>query len=197
VSAILLIALPFDPFYILLSERPAGISSPMRADVARQPIVASRMLMLDGQTSLTITIRQPYKSGDDYACECEIVGLADVGVRTVMGVDSLQALLIAVVALQKQLEPYLNRLSWVTSDEGDIGLPHVMVFRNPLNDRLCQVLDAVLLRHEACWFRSLCRVAAHFATPPQAGVLARIWRVESRVHNAFDRSRLILTLRYT
>lgn len=66
-----------------------------------------------------------------------------------MGVDSLQALLIAVVALQKQLEPYLNRLSWITSDEGDIGLPHVMVFRSPLNDRLCQVLDVVLLRHEA------------------------------------------------
>ena len=121
----------------------------MSADVARQPIVASRVLMLDGQNSLTITIRQPYKSGDDYACECEIVGLADARVRTVMGVDSLQALLIAVVALQKQLEPYLNRLSWVTSDEGDIGLPHVMVFRNPLNDRLCQVLDVVLLRHEA------------------------------------------------
>jgi hypothetical protein len=114
------------------------------AGAAQQPIIASRELMLDGRKPVTIIIRRPYESGEDYACECEIVGLGVTRASTLMGVDSLQALLIAVVALQKQLRPYLSRLSWVASDEGDEGLPHVMVFRNPLNDRLCKVLDVVI-----------------------------------------------------
>jgi hypothetical protein len=120
----------------------------MSTGASQHAIIASRELKLDGEKSVTLAIREPYACGEDYACECQIVGLGDSKVTTLMGVDSLQALLIAVDALQKQLRPYLNRLSWIGSDEGDDGLPHVIVFRNPLNERLCQVLDVALLRHE-------------------------------------------------
>jgi hypothetical protein len=64
-----------------------------------------------------------------------------------MGVDSLQALLMAIVAIQKQLRSFRDRLSWEGSDAND-GLPHTMIFATPLNAPLCRQLDSIISTFE-------------------------------------------------
>jgi hypothetical protein len=113
-----------------------------------RPIVASRRLKLDRSRAVYIRIWPPYRAKRDYACMYEIRGLPEHKLGRVMGVDTLQALLLTIQAVQIQLRPYRSRLSWVGSGGGDDGLPRIMLFKNPLNELLCERLDGVLAEYE-------------------------------------------------
>lgn len=97
-----------------------------------RPIVASRVLRLDGKRPVSVRIWQPYRSSRDYVCQYEIRGLEEPKVGRALGVDTLQALLMTIAAIQNQLRVYRNRLSWAGSDDGDDGLPYAMVFASLL-----------------------------------------------------------------
>jgi hypothetical protein len=120
----------------------------MSHDSPKLAAFASRSLLLDGAKEVTICIRQPCKSGRDYDCEYEIHGLENVSVEPARGVDSLQALLIAIQALRHKLRPYRDRLTWDGSDTGD-GLPSVMFFESPMNERLGRIIAVAEKRNEA------------------------------------------------
>jgi hypothetical protein len=81
-------------------------------------------------------------------CQYEIRGLEEPKVGRALGVDTLQALLMTIAAIQNQLRVYRNRLSWAGSDDGDDGLPYAMVFASPLNTQLCEALDSAIGRFE-------------------------------------------------
>ncbi len=106
------------------------------------------MLGLDGKGRVSLRIWRPYRSSRDYVCQYEIRGLEEFKAGRVMGIDTLQALLMAIVAIQNQLRPYRNRLSWAGSDDADDGLPYVMLFASPVNKQLCEALDSALGRLE-------------------------------------------------
>jgi hypothetical protein len=114
----------------------------------KQKVVASRSLLLDGTSKVTIRIRRPYEAENDFACDYEIRGLGDLDCDPALGVDSLQALFLAVQAIRERLRPYLDRLSWL-GNENDDGFPSAMVFRDPLNVRLRQIIEIAERHHEA------------------------------------------------
>jgi hypothetical protein len=120
----------------------------MSYESASEAVFASRSLLLDGDKEVMICIKRPYKSGDDYDCEYEIHGLGNLSVEPARGVDSLQALLIAIQALRHKLRPYRGRLTWDGSDAND-GLPSVMFFESPMNERLGQIIAIAEKRNEA------------------------------------------------
>ncbi|HEY1428444.1 MAG TPA: hypothetical protein VGF18_02650 [Candidatus Tumulicola sp.] len=114
----------------------------------KQKVVAARSLLLDGISKVTIRIRRPLESGDDYECEFEIRGLGDVDIEPVRGVDSLQALFAALESIRRQLLPFRDRLSWMGSEATD-GLPSTMLFRDSSNERLLRVIEIAEKQHEA------------------------------------------------
>jgi hypothetical protein len=115
----------------------------------KQKVVASRSLLLDGTSKVTIRIRKPYESDDDnFVCDYEVRGLGELDCEPAVGVDSFQALFIAIEAVRYRLKPFLERLSWL-GNENDDGFPSAMVFRDPLNVRLRQIIEIAERHHEA------------------------------------------------
>ncbi|HEY3675671.1 MAG TPA: hypothetical protein VGK84_06725 [Candidatus Tumulicola sp.] len=119
----------------------------MSKQKSKQKVIASRSLLLDGSYKVTIRIRRPVKSGEDYDCEYEIKGLDDFDLQPARGVDAMQALLLAIQALRHHLRGYRGRLSWLGTEND--GLPASMVFRDALNESLCQVIEIAEKHHEA------------------------------------------------
>ncbi len=128
-----------------------------------RPIIARRQLKLKERNKtvrLVVRIRQPYREQRDYVCDYEIIGFAEPIRKSVFGDDSLQALLIAIAFIQKQLHPYRRQLSWLGSDSDD-GIPYVLLFENESNQRRSQLIDLMMERYEAeLAHRVLKRVAA-------------------------------------
>jgi hypothetical protein len=114
---------------------------------SKQKVIASRSLLLDGSYKVTIRIRRPAKSGEDYDCEYEIRGLEEFDLEPARGADALQALLLAIQGLRDRLRPYRGRLSWLGSE--DDGLPRSMIIRDQLNEHLCEVVEIAEKHHEA------------------------------------------------
>jgi hypothetical protein len=119
----------------------------MAKQKSKEKVIASRSLLLDGSYKVTIRIRRPFKSGEDYDCEYEIRGLDDVDLQPARGVDAMQALLLAIQGLRNHLRGYRGRLSWLGSQ--DDGLPRSMVIRDELNEHLCEVIEIAEKHHEA------------------------------------------------
>jgi hypothetical protein len=98
-------------------------------------LVATRTLMLrrpDGGTSeIIVLLGKPQRlpEHDDYYCPYQIKGAGDEKIRFMCGVDSFQALHLALSTLRVELE-VLNKglagqLKWECddSDSGDLGFP--------------------------------------------------------------------------
>jgi hypothetical protein len=119
----------------------------MSKQKSKEKVIAARSLLLDGSYKVTIRIRRPVKSGEDYDCEYEIRGLGEVDLQPAHGVDALQALLLAIQGLRDHLRPYRGRLSWLGVE--DDGLPRSMVIRDELNEQLCDVIEIAEKHHEA------------------------------------------------
>jgi hypothetical protein len=90
--------------------------------VIRKPVIARRRLKLKKRNktvTLVVRIRQPYLEKRDYVCDYEVIGFAEPIRESAFGVDSLQALLIAITFIQKRLRPYRHQLSWLGSESDD------------------------------------------------------------------------------
>ena len=94
-------------------------------------IIAIRKLTLSDQRTVTVRVGKPrrFRGGnDDYYCPYQILGLGDEVVRYAGGVDPVQALQLALVAIGADLgalkEAKTGTLSWAAgSTKGDFGFP--------------------------------------------------------------------------
>ena len=95
-------------------------------------LFASRTLQLNDKnlTHVTITIGKPQKfpDGQDYYCPYQIIGLGDEKINRCGGIDEIQALLLTLeqigVFLSNSEEYKQGNLSWLGSEEGNLGFPH-------------------------------------------------------------------------
>jgi hypothetical protein len=87
-------------------------------------VIAERQLTLKSDSTpdkeVRVVVGKPTQSEDrDYYCQVQIVGLADENVRSIYGLDSMQALQLALRFISTQLEEHRNVLYWV--GDKDIG----------------------------------------------------------------------------
>jgi hypothetical protein len=100
-------------------------------------VVACRDLRIqdaDHSLKILIQIHAPRLADKDFSCRYDVLGFDEPLSRAVYGVDSLQALLLSVCAIEKGLLPYKDRVSWL-GERGDSGIPR-MFFWQPLNASL-------------------------------------------------------------
>jgi hypothetical protein len=91
-------------------------------------VLAERRLEAIGadgsRTAVTLSIGRPFPDplpGGDWCCCFRVSGLGDGGVRAAFGVDSLQALLLAIYRIQLELAAADGvRLEWLGM--ADLGL---------------------------------------------------------------------------
>jgi hypothetical protein len=93
-------------------------------------IVASRELMLDGKQMVQVLIGKPERlpDHDDWYCPNQIVGIGSGKVKSAVGVDSVQALVLSLQMVGAQLycsaEYEAGRLSLECGVvKGDLGFP--------------------------------------------------------------------------
>lgn len=92
-------------------------------------IVANRELALADGKKVTVTIGKPEKFPDseDYYCSYQIIGMGNERVRYAGGIDSIQALLLALNMVGADLytsdEAKTGVLSWKGGEKGNLGFP--------------------------------------------------------------------------
>jgi len=89
-------------------------------------VIAERRLQLSGGTAeVIVTVGRPISDGNDYRCDFKITGLGYDKVQHAMGVDSVQALLLALMGIGARLytsdEAREGRLTWL--DSRNLGFP--------------------------------------------------------------------------
>ncbi|HYO72349.1 MAG TPA: hypothetical protein VEU33_40390 [Archangium sp.] len=98
-----------------------------RSSRASGPIVAERFFELDGrQRAVRVRIRKPRrdsKTGDHW-CTFEVSGLSEALAFKVWGIDSLQALQLAMRAAGELLREKGHALSWC--GDQDLGFPRTL-----------------------------------------------------------------------
>lgn len=88
-------------------------------------VVAERQLTLKSPPAeakeVRVIVGKPTQSPDkaDYYCQVQIIGLGDEKVRPIYGLDSIQALQLALRFIAQQLEEHRKELRWVENE--DIG----------------------------------------------------------------------------
>jgi hypothetical protein len=100
-------------------------------------VIACRDLRIQGvdhSLKILIQIHAPRPADKDFSCRYDVLGFDEPVSRAVYGVDSLQALLLSVHAIEKGLIPYKDRVSWL-GEGGASGLPQ-MFFWQPINESL-------------------------------------------------------------
>ena len=93
-------------------------------DEAGQPPVATRQLQLipSGRpVALELEAPEQRRPGA-WTCAYRVRGLGRVRAGRVGGADAIEALLLALEALRRELEPFGHRLTW-TGEPGELGLP--------------------------------------------------------------------------
>jgi uncharacterized protein DUF6968 len=124
-----------------------------QAAVARahaSPVIASRHLTRndEGKTRpVTIRVRRPVRTADVEVCAFEVTGLLEPYRDYAYGVDSMQALLLAMSAITKALQPHRADLSWL-GEAGWDGMPMAITFDDDLNAQLRADIEAAIRRHE-------------------------------------------------
>ncbi len=92
-------------------------------------VIASRELTLDETGKVTVLIGKPQQFGDiDWYCPYQIIGIRSGKVKRAEGVDSVQALVLALSIVGAKLycsqEYEAGRLSWDGGTvKGDLGFP--------------------------------------------------------------------------
>ena len=115
-------------------------------------VVASRTLQR-GAADVVVRLGQPRRSGKDWLCAYQIRGLADDAVKRVYGVDSMQALQLALEVIRATLLARGDALAWL--DLPDVGFGRVVpVF---LGKRRVARLNQAIDREIALWSRAATR----------------------------------------
>jgi hypothetical protein len=94
-------------------------------------VVASRTLTILGDDKKEIIVLigmpRPYLDSSDYYCPFQIQGVGSETVEYAVGIDSVQALLLAfkripvlLLILNRELD---GRLRWAGDESGDLGFP--------------------------------------------------------------------------
>ncbi|VVC75362.1 hypothetical protein AQUSIP_06520 [Aquicella siphonis] len=96
-------------------------------------VVASRTLTLTDNNATRLVIisigkPQKFSDGQDYYCPYQIFGLRDEKVNWCGGIDEVQALLLALerigIVLADTDEYKQGKLTWIGSENNNIGFPH-------------------------------------------------------------------------
>ena len=102
-------------------------------------VIAERELTLDADQKVQVLIGKPERSPDgvDWYCPQQIVGIRSGSVRYAMGVDPVQALVLALCMVGAELyasaEYEAGRLSWdCGAVKGDLGFPVTENIRDAL-----------------------------------------------------------------
>jgi hypothetical protein len=112
-------------------------------------VIASRRLTMRGRQirQLTVRFERPRRSGRDWVCWFELRGLGQRTFHRSYGVDSLQALTLAVEHARSLLE---HRGLRVTGTFADLpgGLPRIVIapFGRAENEEVNRILDRATLR---------------------------------------------------
>jgi hypothetical protein len=93
--------------------------------MSAEHVMAERLLRFEDPSSSPKTVRvlvgKPVKSGEtEYLCETQILGLGDDKARPIYGIDSMQALQLALRFISEMLDHYRANLTWLGSR--DIGI---------------------------------------------------------------------------
>jgi len=103
-------------------------------------LIASRSLSFADRDDITILIGQPFippDYGGNFCCPYQIKGIGDEKIRYGSGIDSLQALYIALINISTDLYPTeearAGKVTW--QGERDLGLPMADAIRDFLRDQ--------------------------------------------------------------
>jgi hypothetical protein len=112
-------------------------------------VIVSRRLTLAGrpQRHLTVRFERPRRSGPDWVCWFELKGFGEQRLHRAFGVDTLQALTLAIEGARVQLEHRKLRLTGTFVDERG-GLPRIVLapFGRQNNDEIHLALDRATAR---------------------------------------------------
>lgn len=118
--------------------KPASQPSPQTA-----PVIATRTLKVAGsRRKAVVTLRMPVDCGDDlWQCAYRISSME--GVRLGYGVDAIQAIQGALVAIRRDLDQTKGRYTWVTDKRGEHGFWQQVVhaFGPAFDDHIEQVIE--------------------------------------------------------
>ena len=86
------------------------------------PAIAERRLSFKTSSTESKEVRvilgKPTQSDKgDYCCQVQILGVGDERVRPIYGLDSMQALQLALRFISSQLDDYRKDLRWVENDD--------------------------------------------------------------------------------
>ncbi|HUR95698.1 MAG TPA: hypothetical protein VMY76_14030 [Gemmatimonadales bacterium] len=92
--------------------------------VRSQPPLAIRQLtLLPSRRPVVLELDAPAaRPNGEWSCSYRVGGLGRTRAGSVVGADGLEALLLAVVAVRRELEPFGGRLTWA-GEPGELGLP--------------------------------------------------------------------------
>lgn len=126
--------------------------------------IATREIWI-AETGAPVTVSvgapRPDKRGD-WVCPYRITGLASPVSDAAIGVDGVQALILAFEGIRRTLEAYPAEFSWV-GEEGDHGFPRTVltVFGREFAARIGGVMDEEIAREvDALKQRALAKDAA-------------------------------------
>jgi hypothetical protein len=112
--------------------------------------IAERVLTC-GKRKRTLIVRlgMPRKvPRSDWACPYQIVGLRDSRVEDAYGVDSVQALIMALESIRRRLERSRVSCTWMGGEEGDAGFARMVpgFFGFAFSTRINRLIDRELDR---------------------------------------------------
>ena len=106
----------------------------MANDAPNPVLICERRLkrMMDGSSSDVVArVWQPLQITDgafagEYACKYEIEGLPELYSGDAIGIDTMQALISALMGIYSGLRPFQKELTqYADADDGEIGMPVV------------------------------------------------------------------------
>jgi len=103
--------------------------------------IATRLLTLtdgDARRKVLVRIWAPIALEERYACDVAVDGLDEPIRESIVGMDALQALTIALAAIRSSLDPYGDRISWFDdgpSSRGWHGIPYQVSLPTPEHER--------------------------------------------------------------
>lgn len=92
-------------------------------------VIANREFILDKIKKVSVQIGKPekFQNSEDYYCPYQIVGVGDGKIRHAGGIDSIQALLLALKKIGTDLSSLdvykTGDLKWEGGEKGDLGFP--------------------------------------------------------------------------
>jgi hypothetical protein len=102
-----------------------SMEAPPMKKFIRSTIAERRLTLRNGSPNpkeVRVIVGKPTESDDkqDYYCQVQILGLGDEKIRSIYGLDSMQALQLAVRFISAQLDKHRKYLRWLNNE--DIGL---------------------------------------------------------------------------